>query len=203
VVQVKNLTANQSENDILFLNVKINENLSKIQEVLGEDGVQGFLTYNGKLVESPKDTTFAKLFVKNNGKIAVVSAAGSGLQPIMWVRFPEFYYTDYFYMNTRYWDAVVFKPKRTIWFFGWGLFANYNGKDIKVKIQWKIDEEQSEEFEMEFADGSKDAEKKWHTIDIRDVGVKPIKVNEGQVIHVKTKVDDDEMRRCFYGYSGS
>ena len=143
------------------------------------------------------------MFVKNNGKIAVVSAAGSSLKPIMWVRFPEFYYTDYFYMNTRYWDAVIFKPKRNIWFFGWGLFANYNGKDIKVKIQWKIDEEQSEEFELEFADGSKDAEKKWHTIDIRDVGVKPIKVNEGQVIHVKTKVDDDEMRRCFYGYSGS
>ena len=53
VVQVKNLKTNQSENDIFFLNVKINENLSKIQEVLGEDGVTGFLTYNGKLVENP------------------------------------------------------------------------------------------------------------------------------------------------------
>lgn len=55
---------------------------------------------------------------------------------------------------------------------------------------------------MKFSDGDKDAEKKWFTIDIREVGVKPIKVNEGEVIHVKCKVGDDEMRRCFYGYSG-
>ena len=61
----------------------------------------------------------------------------------------------------------------------------------------------SEEYELEFADSAKDPERKWHTIDIRDVGVKPIKVNEGQVIHVKTKVDNDDMRRCFYGYSGN
>ena len=106
-------------------------------------------------------------------------------------------------MNTRYWDAVIFKPKRAVWFFGWGLFANYNNKDMKVKVQWKIDEEQSDEYELEFPDGSKDPDRKWHTIDIRDCGVKPIKVNEGQVIHVKTKVDNDDMRRCFYGYSGN
>lgn len=125
------------------------------------------------------------------------------MKPICWVRFPEFYYTDYFCMNPRYWDAVVFKPKRNVWFFGWGILANYNNKDMKIKFQWKIGEEQSEEYELDFPDGEKDEEKKWHTIDIRNVGCKPIKVNEGERIHVKAKVGSDETRRCFYGYSGN
>jgi hypothetical protein len=52
-------------------------------------------------------------------------------------------------------------------------------------------------------DAEKDSEKKWHTIDIREFGVKPIRVAEGERIHVKCKVANDDQRRCFYGYSGS
>jgi hypothetical protein len=125
-------------------------------------------------------------------------------KPVMWIRFPEFYYTDYFYMNTRYWDAVVFIPKRPVLFYGWGLFANYNGNDMQVKIQYAIgDGEKSEEYERLFADSEKDPEKKWFTIDLREFGIKPIKVNEGERIHVKCKVGTDDQRRCFYGYSGN
>ena len=49
-VQVKNVTQNQSDNDITFLNVKIHDDLGKILEVLGEEGIVGFLSYNGKLI---------------------------------------------------------------------------------------------------------------------------------------------------------
>lgn len=48
----------------------------------------------------------------------------------------------------------------------------------------------------------KHEEKKWWTIDIRNLGEKPIKVSEGTHIHVKAKVDCDDNRRCFYGYNG-
>ena len=78
-MQVKNITGNSDKNEILFLSVKINENLSKIKEVLEEDGIAGFLTFEGKLIENPKDFTFAKMFIKNNAKFAIITAAGSGL----------------------------------------------------------------------------------------------------------------------------
>jgi hypothetical protein len=104
--------------------------------VLENEDILGFLTFEGKLIENPADTTFAKKFVKNNAKFALITSEGSSLKPTQWQRFAEFYYTDYFYMNTRYWDAVVFIPKRNIVFFGWGLFANFNGSDMDLKVQW-------------------------------------------------------------------
>lgn len=55
---------------------------------------------------------------------------------------------------------------------------------------------------MELMDADKDPDKKWWTIDIRDVGEKPLKVPEGTHIHVKCKVTSDETRRCHYGYNG-
>jgi hypothetical protein len=116
--------------------VNINDKMSKILEVLENDNVQGFLTFEGKLIQSPGDITFAKKFVQNNAKFALITAEGSFLKPTQWLRFSEFYYTDYFYMNTRYWDAVVFIPKRNIIFYGWGVFANFNGADVDLKVQW-------------------------------------------------------------------
>ena len=107
-------------------------------------------------------------------------------------------------MNTRYFDAVVFKPKRNIIFYGFGVFANYNGEDVDLKFKWKIgdDGEHSEEFKQVYADSDKDPDRKWFTIDIRDFGVKPIKVGEGERLHVMAAVNNDNCRRCFYGYCG-
>ena len=119
-----------------------------------------------------------------------------------WVRFPEFYLTDYFYMNTCSWDAVVFIPKRSVLFFGFGLMANYNGHDMKIKVQWNINDTDSEVYEKECSDGDKDPDKKWFEIDIREFGCKPIRANEGDKIHCKVKVRNDECRRTFYGYNG-
>jgi hypothetical protein len=57
----------------VVLKVNINDKLSKLQEVLADEDISGFLTFEGRLIESPGDTTFAKLFVKNNAKIALVT----------------------------------------------------------------------------------------------------------------------------------
>jgi hypothetical protein len=74
---------------------------------------------------------------------------------------------------------------------------------MDLKVQWQIGEhgEKSEEFELLVTDDQK-CERKWHTIDIRQFGVKPIKVAEGERIHVKCKVGSNDQRRCFYGYNG-
>ena len=122
----------------------------------------------------------------------------------MWVRFPDMYTTDYYYMNTTYYDAVTFICKRNIVFLGYGLFANYNGNALEGKVQWQIGEngEKSEEFDYKFEDGDKDPEKKWHIVDIRNFGCKPVKVNEGEKITVKAKVANDNCRRVCYGYNG-
>ena len=91
-----------------------------------------------------------------------------GGKPIMWVRFPEFYLTDYFYMNRNYWDAVTFVPRRTVIFYGFGLFSNYNGKDLKLRVGYALNEEGIQaEVDADYADADKDSEKKWHEIDFR------------------------------------
>lgn len=119
-----------------------------------------------------------------------------------WIRFGDFYLTDYYYMNTTYYDACVFVPKCAINFMGFGVMASYNNMDCKYKVQWSIDDEKSEEYEIEKADGDKDPEKKWHEIRLSDFGVKPIKISEGTKLHCKIKVCSDDYRRCYYGYSG-
>jgi hypothetical protein len=55
---------------------------------------------------------------------------------------------------------------------------------------------------MDLMDADKDPAKKWWTIDIRELGEKPLKVPEGTHIHIKCKVTNDETRRCLYGYNG-
>lgn len=105
-------------------------------------------------------------------------------------------------METRYWDAVAFIPRRTIWFYGFGVLSNYNSMDVTYKVQWNIREEDSEVYEIFKADSDKDQEKKWHEIRLKDLGCKPIKCFEGEKIHCKIKVTNDDSRRCFYGHSG-
>lgn len=62
---------------------------------------------------------------------------------------------------------------------------------------------ESPEYEVEFPVDQGDPEKKWLTFDMRTVGETPIKVPEGQHIHVKVKAKtNDYSRHSHYGYSG-
>ena len=105
-------------------------------------------------------------------------------------------------MSSNYYDAVVFKPKRNIIFHGFGINAHYNGTDVTYRFKWKIDDELSDEQTLECKDGEKEPVKKWHVVDIKELGFKPIKVMEGQKIDIMIKVANDNMRRCFYGTGG-
>jgi hypothetical protein len=68
--------------------------------------------------------------------------------PVKWIRFKNFV-EDYFYMETEYKDAVIFKPKVEVVFYGFGLFTNYHNKDVTYKIQIAFDSDQPcEEIEL-------------------------------------------------------
>lgn len=71
-------------------------------------------------------------------------------------------------MSINYWEGIVFIPKRDVWFYGWGVFAEKNGEDMPLDVQWHIGEERSEQFSFIMKDADKDPENKWHSIDIRE-----------------------------------
>ena len=99
-------------------------------------------------------------------------------------------------------DSLIFKPRRDIIFIGFGMMANFSGKDMTFLFKWKIDGEESEVLTKEFKDAEKDPEKKWFTIDMQDLGKKPIKVSKDVKIEIYCRVEKEEMAPCFDGMEG-
>ena len=96
---------------------------------------KGNFMFNGKIVENPKDTTFAKLFIKDESKIVMLCASlDSYGDPKIWHRFKTHVYNDYTIMSTGNWEGIEFHPKRDIWFFGFGLYADKNNNDMPLEI---------------------------------------------------------------------
>ena len=61
----------------------------------------------------------------------------------------------------------------------------------------------SEEFDVELPHENREVDKWWYLIDIRDLGEKPMAVEEGQIINVLMKATkDDETRQSAYGHGG-
>lgn len=109
-------------------------------------------------------------------------------------------------------DSIAYIPKRDVWFYGFGIFSNYNKRDMQLKVKWAIGsarhdwgEFESEWFDYEALDAEKDEETKLFTVDIRNFGEKPIRVAEGQWIHcqVKHTTEDYDLRRTGYGQEGT
>lgn len=111
-------------------------------------------------------------------------------------------FTDYYHLSTSYPDAVAFVPKRDVLFHGFGILQHYDKKDVTYKIKWVIDTEESEWHDYFCPIADKDEEKNWHEIKLANIGVKPIKVSEGQDIHCLMKVSKDDERRTTYGSGG-
>ena len=103
---------------------------------------------------------------------------------------------------------MAFTPRKDVWFMGFGVMTNYHEKDWTLIVKWRIGDQGedyvSDDHTIELPYSEKDVEKKWQTIDIRQLGVKPLKVSEGIKIHCMIKVDRDDSTylRCRYGYSG-
>ena len=84
-------------------------------------------------------------------------------------------------------------------FYGFGVFANRQGMDLKIKCQFVINEVKSGDFTVDLADKDKHPENKWHSIDIQEHGFEPQEVSEGTPIHVMMKITDPAMKESFYG----
>lgn len=124
-------------------------------------------------------------------------------QPINWYRFSRYIYDDYWPMSINYWEGIVFIPKRDVWWFGFGVFAEKNGRDMPLDVQWHIDDEISEQYHFTMMDADKDPVNKWHSIDIREkFDHPPIRVSEGQRIAIKIRPTDDDRRRTWIGTHG-
>lgn len=154
------------------------------------------------------DRTFAKALINNNSTILLLSQESGGGKTKIWRRFPQLYLTDYFYMETYSWDAMVFKPQKAVTFHGFGIMTSYHDIDMEYRVSWAIDDEPNEGsqegLEWKVSKDEADPEKKWFHFYLKDVGANPIKVSEGQRIHCLVKVvsSSRESRRCRYGYNG-
>ena len=82
-------------------------------------------------------------------------------------------------MEVSNWDAACFIAKKNVKFHGYGIYSNYEKMDMKLKIKWYIDDEKSEEYDIELPDAEKDPENYWHEVYLKDFGCKPISVSEG------------------------
>ena len=107
------------------------------------------------------------------------------------------------HISTSNTDALVFIPKRDIYFMGIGAFCNYNQKDMTMTIWWKLgDGEKSEELDKLLVDAEKDAELKTHDINITELGASPVKVSADDrlTVYIRLKeCDGSTAGRCFYG----
>jgi hypothetical protein len=60
--------------------------------------------------------------------------------PAKWMRLKNIELISFFCICPWAWSAVAFKPLRDINFFGFGVFGNYHGRNIKIKVQWTVDD---------------------------------------------------------------
>ena len=97
--------------------------------------------YKSSLIKN--DETFFKRGILSGESFLLLSGS---FEPIKWKRFPSFESSDYFYMSSDYWDAVMFIPKHDIYFLGFGLMNQYEKKPFKIIFKYNIDGTDSEEY---------------------------------------------------------
>jgi hypothetical protein len=69
------------------------------------------------------------------------------------------------------------------------------------------DNDMSEPIEIAKTEADADPEKKWQTILLSEIGLKPMKIKAGQKLHIGIQMrpgsnDDYTLRAHFYGYEG-
>lgn len=93
---------------------------------------------------------------------------------------------------------------------GFGILGNYKGKDMSYIVSWIIDEEESDEYTIDYSVDQIDEQWKSYHLDIRKMlGAKYIQCNEGSKIVVRVKQNyegseylRDDTNKVYYGHSG-
>jgi len=122
---------------VSFIKVSISDPISKIYEVFSQDKISGSLMNNGKVIQNPKDLTFAKAFIHEGSKFGMLSGVSSVMKPLKWTRFKD-KSSGAWHISESSTDAVVFIPKRDIYFLGFGAYANHYAKDMTMTIWWFV-----------------------------------------------------------------
>ena len=110
----------------MYVKVNIEDKISKLQRYAAQgtksDKLDGFLSINGKLIETPDETSFQRLSIKDNQLLSLTFESGEGFgEPKRWRRFKDIQKNDWLYNYYNDANAVAFVPKRDIVFFGFGL----------------------------------------------------------------------------------
>ena len=92
------------------------------------------------------DDTYLKRLVKAGEHFILISGS---FEAKKWKRFPKIEVHDYFYMSDNYPDAIAFRPKKNVYFLGFGFLNQYEKKDFKIKFKYNIDGVESSEYEVD------------------------------------------------------
>lgn len=120
--------------------------IANLKDFYSSKGSSLNIVYKGEVIQG-KDT-YLKRLVLQNDKFLLMSGS---FEAKKWKRFKRIEISDYFYMSDTYYDAVAFKPKRSIFFLGFGMIQHYEKKEFKLKFKYKIDSTESEEYEVDFS----------------------------------------------------
>ena len=88
-------------------------------------------------------------------------------------------------------------------FIGFGCWASHARKVMKLVYWWYINDEKSEEHPVDLEPENADPEKRWHEIDIRDLGCSPILVDAGQKIEIVFKSREENFSGSNYMIYGN
>ena len=107
-----------------MLDVKINDKLQKLVDLLAVDNISGTLVFRSNILGEEKlDLTFAKLFVKNGDKIGVmVGLDGHTPEPLKWFRLADYTTENYDGVANDRYHAISFIPKHKIYFMARFIF---------------------------------------------------------------------------------
>ncbi len=152
------------------------------------------IIYKGEVIK--KDETFLKKSILQDSSFLLLSGS---LEVIKWKRFRNLETSDYFYMSDTYFDAVVFKPKIDVYFLGFGLFKHYEGATYTLTFKYSIEQEQSEEFNVEVTKEMY-SENGIYFFDFQELGMPPVKVSAEANLHVCVKSRCSTNNRFNYGY---
>lgn len=98
----------------------------------GEKNLQA--VYKDEVIKS--EDSFVKRLIKQHELFLLMCGSYEAKK---WTRFGRTETGDYFYMSTTYYDAVCFKPKRAIYFLGFGFLNQYEKGNFKLKFKYAID----------------------------------------------------------------
>jgi len=196
------LQQNAADKPKCYSNFKVDIN-EKIHDVLFPLLNQAFgkgssLLYKDKIVTM--DDTF---FQKHVMPADVFLAGGKGKQPaVRWRRYKEIQNTSYTGASKDYEDALKFKARRDLYWCGFLWTQEYNKKDFKLEVRWRVNSEAPSEW-VEFSASPDDKDPDFdhlHTFDIQDQGFKPVFVPEGSFIDIAAKCPG--ANQFCYIYSG-